>query len=73
MQLKLGIEYCFEKGNVEEVAAQSIVFGDWVSKEDTFVIGRFIDTLIVEEVCEIVIEKSHEFLNVERFGWALLR
>ena len=73
MQLKLGLEYCFEKGNVEQVAAQSIVSGDWVSKEDTFVIGRFVDTLIIEEVWKIVIEKSHELLHVERLGWALLR
>lgn len=65
MQVKLGPEECFEKSNVEEVAIQSIVFGDWVSKEDAFVIGPFVDTLIVEEVREILVEKAHELLHVE--------
>lgn len=65
MQLKLGPEEIFEKSNVEEVATQSVVFGDWVSKEDTFVVRSFIDTSVIEEVCEIVVEKIHELLHVE--------
>lgn len=66
MQLKLWPEECFEKRNVEQVATQSVVFGNWVSKEDAFIIGFFIDALVVEEVWEIVAEKAHELLHVER-------
>ena len=74
MQLKERPKECLEKGNVEEVTTQTIMLGDWVSKDDTFIVGRCINPLVVEQMRKVVIEKLHKLLHIEpRFWWALLR
>lgn len=69
VQLETRAEELFQHGNVEKIAGDGVVLGYRVSELDAVVVVGPIDSLIIEEVGEILVQEIHQPLHVGGVGF----
>lgn len=64
MQLELGIEEVLQEFDVEQVPADGVVLRDGIAELDGVIVHRRVDSSVVEEVGQIIVQEIHQVLEV---------
>ena len=66
MQVKIRGKDLLQHRNVKQISTYSIVLCNGVSKLDTFIVRRPINTLIIKQMRKILIQEFNKLFNIDR-------
>lgn len=66
VQLEHRPEELLQESYVKQVPTNGVMLGDWVPELHTLIVRRSINPLIVEEMRQIIVQKTHKPFHVGR-------